>query len=210
MNELDAPVRSLLKRIAGPAALATPDLSAIGGALSDLASDTDYTGRWVARLSDQSSADRGSLEIHAPTTGPRLMLVHRPKGGMSAVHDHGTWVAIATISGMESHRRYRSIGERAAPGLELVESVELAAAQATTLLPPDDIHDHGHIVGRGEPAYVLILTGDDQQRFTRNEWDLATGRHRILRPGERGRWLATDPIPTSSEPNAADDEAVPV
>ena len=31
------------------------------------------------------------------------------------------------------------------------------------------------------------MTGDDQTRFRRNEWDLATGRHRILEPGDGGR-----------------------
>ena len=39
------------------------------------------------------------------------------------------------------------------------------------------------------------MTGDDQSLFTRNEWDLATGRHRVLEPGDRGRWLATQPWP---------------
>ena len=62
-------------------------------------------------------------------------------------------------------------------------------------MPPDDIHDHGHLVGNGTPAYVLILTGDDQTRFERHEWDPATGRHRVLPPGELGRWLASDPWP---------------
>ena len=66
---------------------------------------------------------------------------------------------------------------------------------SATLLPPDDLHDHGHLAGQGEPAHVLIMTGDDQSLFTRNEWDLATGRHRVLEPGDRGRWLATQPWP---------------
>ena len=198
MNEPDAPVRSLLEQIAGPAALDTPDLAAIGVALGELATDTDYMARWITRLAARPEDERGSLAIHAPERGPRLMMVHRPKGGMSAAHDHGTWVAIAAIVGVETHRRYRSVGERAGPGLEVVETLELAPTHTTTLLPPDDIHDHGHVVGRGDPAHILILTGDDQRRFTRNEWDVATGRHRVLRPGEQGRWLASEPMPASS------------
>ena len=63
------------------------------------------------------------------------------------------------------------------------------------MLPPDDIHDHGHLVGHGAPAYILVLAGADQNRLTRNEWDLATGRHRILRPGDEGRFLASQPMP---------------
>ena len=45
------------------------------------------------------------------------------------------------------------------------------------------------------PAHVLVLTGDDQRRFERNEWDPVTGRHRVLQAGDLGRWLASDPWP---------------
>jgi len=209
VNQPDSPVRSLLEQIAAPAALDTPDLAAIGVALSELATDTDYMARWISRITAGPEGERGSVAIHAPERGPRLMMVHRPKGGMSAAHDHGTWVAIASIVGIETHRRYRSVGERAGPGLEVVEALELAPMHTTTLLPPDDIHDHGHVVGRGEPAHILILTGDDQRRFTRNEWDVATGRHRILRPGEQGRWLASEPMPPGGPDVDVADEAVP-
>jgi predicted metal-dependent enzyme (double-stranded beta helix superfamily) len=125
-----------------------------------------------------------------------LTLVHRPEGAMSAVHSHGTWVAISPIVGVETHRRWRVIRDAdRTPRLELAEDRALAGAEVATLLPPDDVHDHGHLVGRGAPAYVLILLGDDQTRFEREEWDVATGRHRILRPGDGGRWLATEPFP---------------
>ena len=96
-----APVRALFERIAGPAAAPPPDLAAIGAALVDLASDLDYLAPWVARLGDES----GSLPIHAPARGPRLMIVHRREGQMGAVHDHATWVAISPIVGLETHRR---------------------------------------------------------------------------------------------------------
>ena len=188
---LDGPVRTLFEQIAGPAAVGTPDLAAIGAGLIALATDLDYLARWVERLGDQS----GALGIHAPTRGPRLMIVHRREGQMGAVHDHATWVAIATIVGLETHRRYRVMGEGSAAHPELAETLSLGPSQGATLLPPDDLHDHGHLAGHGAPAYVLIMTGDDQTRFTRNEWDLATGRHRILRPGDAGRWLASQPMP---------------
>lgn len=186
-DALDRPLRALFDRIAGPAARETPDLTAIGDALVELASDLDYVTRWVERLGPEG----GSLPIHAPARGPRLMIVHRPVGGMSAVHDHSTWVAITPIAGLETHRRYRrpAAGSTALP--ELAETLSLDPTLAATLLPPDDIHDHGHLVGHGEAAHVLIMTGDDQRRYTRNEWDLASGQHRVLRPGEGGRWLAS-------------------
>ena len=186
----DEPIRTLFERIAAPAAAATPDLGAIGAALVDLATDHDYMRRWIDRL-----AEPGGLAIHAPSRGPRLMLVHRPRDGMSAAHDHGTWVALAPITGIETHRRYRRSEEPAQGRLELVERLDLGPPEVVTLLPPDDIHDHGHLGGDGPSAYVLIMTGDDQNRFTRHEWDVTTGRHRVLVPGERGRWLASEPMP---------------
>ncbi len=189
---LDGPVRNLFERIAAPARSATPDLEAIGVALGAFAADTDYLSSWVERLGDTA----GALPIHAPERGPRLMIVHRREGQMSAVHDHGTWVAVSPIVGLETHRRWRVVREDgSAPRVELAEDRALAGAEIATMLPPDDVHDHGHLVGRGTPAHVLILLGDDQTRFTRNEWDLATGRHRVLVPGDGGRWLASEPFP---------------
>lgn len=219
MTTLDDPIRTLLERVAAQAppaasvtptaaglgAVPSPDLVAIGVALAEFATDLDYLAPWVSRL-----GGAGGLAIHAPAHGPRLLLVHRPEGGMSAVHDHGTWVALATIAGLETHRRYRRVDDgNGGPRPELVEEVALAAAQVTTLLPPDDIHDHGHLLGRGQPAHILVLTGDDQQLFTRTEWDLATGRRRTLRPGAPGRWLATDPFPEPEDAVGRDDGSRP-
>ena len=187
----EAPVRALFERIAGPAAATPPDLAAIGSALVDLARDLDYLAPLVARLGDQS----GALPIHAPKRGPRLMIVHRREGQMGAIHDHATWVAISPIVGLETHRRYRIVGEGSAARPVVAEARHLQPSDVATLLPPEDLHDHGHLAGQGDPAYVLIMTGDDQRLFSRNEWDLATGRHRILEPGDGGRWLDSQPMP---------------
>ena len=189
---VDGPVRTLFERIAGPAAGTPPDMPAIGAALVDLAGDLDYVSRWVTALGDES----GGLPIHAPERGPRLMIVHRGEGQMGAVHDHATWVAITPIVGLETHRRYRIAGDGSDRSrIEVAEALALRPSDAATLLPPDDIHDHGHLAGHGQAAHVLIMTGDDQALFVRNEWDLASGRHRILQPGDRGRWLANQPWP---------------
>ena len=188
---LDAPVRALFERIAAATTGTAPDLAAIGAALVELAADRDYLAPLVSEIGDRA----GPLRIHAPARGPRLMLVHRPEGRMSAVHDHGTWVAISPVRGLETHRRYRVRGNGDAARLEAVETRHLAPADAVTLLPPDDLHDHGHLGGHGLPAHVLILTGDDQLRYPRTEWDLATGRHRVLAPGDLGRWNGVDPWP---------------
>jgi predicted metal-dependent enzyme (double-stranded beta helix superfamily) len=190
VEHADAPVRQLLEAIAGPASLDRPDLAAIGDALVELAADTTYLARWIDELGDTS----GMVRLHAPERGPRLMLVHRLEGQMGAVHDHGVWVALATVTGLETHRRYRRPAARDEVPT-MVEETLVAPRESVTLLPPDDIHDHGHVLGRGEPAYCLILTGDDQRRYERTEWDLVTGRSRVLRPGDGGSWLATEGVP---------------
>jgi len=155
---------------------------------STLSDDPRYLSAWVERLGDRS----GGLPMVAPARGPRLTLVHRLEGQMGAVHDHGVWIVAGGIQGLETHRRYRVSDGR----LAVAEERTLAPTDVATLLPPDDLHDHGHVAGVGEPAYILILAGDDQRRYRRNEWDPATGRHRVLEPGDPGRWLASEPMPT--------------
>jgi predicted metal-dependent enzyme (double-stranded beta helix superfamily) len=194
LRTLDPPLQALFDRVAGLSGGDAPDLAEIGAALVGLAADVDYLAPWIARLGGRS----GSLPIHAPARGPRLMLVHRSEGQMSAIHDHGTWVAISPIVGTETHRRWRVLRDVGAPRVEVAEDRRLAARDVATLLPPDDVHDHGHLVGQGAPAHVLILLGDDQTQFTRNEWDATTGRHRVLLPGDGGRWLASERFPRHS------------
>jgi predicted metal-dependent enzyme (double-stranded beta helix superfamily) len=192
---LDEPVRRFFEQIARPASTGSaPDLAAIGAALVELAADADYWTQWMRRLDDSP----GSLWVHAPQLGPRLSLVHRPEGQLSAVHDHGTWVAVAPVAGVEAHRRYAWDPSRPTTLPHLVDVRALNASDVLTMLPPDDVHDHGHLAGQGTPAHVLILTGDDQRRYTRHEWDLPTGRHRLLAPGVSGRWLASEPMPAGS------------
>jgi predicted metal-dependent enzyme (double-stranded beta helix superfamily) len=188
---LDAPVRTFFEQVSIADRPGSPDLDALGAALVALATDLDYVTRWVERMGDAN----GGMPIHAPARGPRLSIVHRPEGEMGAIHDHGTWVAISPIVGLETHRRYRITGKGTSARPEVAETLFLEPSQIATLLPPDDVHDHGHLSGHGSPAYVLIMTGDDQTQFTRNEWDLATGRHRLLLPGDGGRWLASQPMP---------------
>ena len=178
LDGVDGPVRRFFERIAGPAAATTPDLEAIGAAIVDLATDADYGPALMRRLGE---APR-SLLIHGRPNGPRLSIVRRPEGQMSALHDHGTWVAISPIAGQEAHRRYAVDGAPSAGLPRLVEVRALEPANMPTLMPPNDVHDHGHMAGQGIPAYVLIATGADQTQFVRNEWDLVTGRHRLLRP----------------------------
>jgi predicted metal-dependent enzyme (double-stranded beta helix superfamily) len=191
LRQLDGPVRELFESIEPHAGLEAPDLPAIAQSLIELARDHDYLAPAIARLGDMS----GAMPLHVPERGPRLFLVHRRSGQMSAVHDHRVWVALATVSGVERHRRWRPVDAADLARIEAVEDQSVAPAACVTLLPPDDIHDHGQRLGVGSAAYVLILLGDDQFRYRRTEWEPETGRRRALEPGVASRWLASDPFP---------------
>ena len=187
---LDSPLRALFEVVAEADTPGSPDLAAIGRAMVALARDHDYLLPRVTELGDTS----GMIRLHVPERGPRLMLVHRREGQVSAIHDHGCWVALAPIVGVETHRLYRVVGSGEQARLEQISEQAVRQGDSATIVPPNDLHDHGHLVGSGDAAYVLIMTGDDQNRFVRQEWDLATGRHKVLGVGERGRWVSSEPF----------------
>lgn len=189
---LDGPIRSFFERLEPlvpptPAPSTAPDMDRVARLLVELSRDTDYFAHHIA-----AAPENGSYPIHTPQRGPRLMLVHRPHGVMGAVHSHSVWVAIVPITGTETHRLYE-VAERRADGhaeITLADERQLhaRAGDYATLTPPDDIHAHGHVTGVGDPAYVLILAGDDQMRFERQEYDLKNGTWRTLAPGDGGHW----------------------
>lgn len=187
---LDGPLRALFETVAAANQPDGPDLAAIGAAMVSLARDHDYLLPRITELGTGS----GVLRLHAPERGPRLMLVHRTEGQMSAIHDHGCWVALAPVVGVETHRRYRVVGSGEQARLERISEQAVRHGDSATILPPDDLHDHGNLLGTGDAAYVLIMTGDDQNRFVRQEWDLATGQHKVLDIGVRGRWVSSEPF----------------
>ena len=189
---LDAPVRALFERVARAVDGDAPDLPAIAAAMIELGTDHDFLAPKVRAFGDRP----GSVGLHVPDRGPRLTLVHRGEGQMGAIHDHGCWVALAAVTGIETHRHFRaSATATQLARLELVTDRAIAPGEAVTMLEGDDIHAHGHVTGRGEAAYVLIMTGDDQRLYRRHEWDAATGRVRVLEPGDGGRWLESEPFP---------------
>ena len=190
-NDLDAPVRELLERIAPHTDLASPGLTELGMALAAAAADHDYLAPRISAW----EPGRPIVPLHVPERGPRINLVHRETGQMGAVHDHAVWVVLAPISGIESHRQWQPRDPEEPARLELLSDGGIAAPGYVAMQPPHDIHDHGHRLGVGDAAYLLIMTGDDQFAYRRNEWDPDTGRHRVLEPGDRGRWLSTEPWP---------------
>lgn len=69
--------------------------------------------------------------------------------------------------------------------LTLADERGLQGGDVATLVPPHDVHNHGHVTGTGASPYSLILLGDNMLLFEREEYDperdVAAARAR--RPG---------------------------
>ena len=118
------------------------------------------------------------------------MLVHRPEGVMAYTHSHQCWVALAPVSGVETHQRWHAVRhENGQAELSLADERALRRGDVATLVPPHDVHNHGHVTGTGTgpSPYSLILLGDNLLAFEREEYDPQRGTWRTLAPGDPGR-----------------------
>jgi hypothetical protein len=161
------------------------EMDQVGRLLVELADDEEFFGPLIAQI---PSGAPGSRWLIRPERGPRLVLVHRPDGVMGYTHSHRCWVGIAPVRGVETHQRWDAIrraGGRAE--LRLTDERALTRGDAATLVPPRDVHNHGHVPGSGPSPYSLILLGDDMLRFEREEYDPGRGTWRALAPGDPGR-----------------------
>jgi predicted metal-dependent enzyme (double-stranded beta helix superfamily) len=160
-------------------------MSRVGQLLAGLAAETDFLGPLLAMLPEQESAGHWLVR---PERGPRLVLFHRPEGVMACTHSHHCWVGIAPVRGVETHQRWQAVRhEDGHADLRLVEEQALRPGDVATLVPPQDVHNHGHVVGTGPAPYSLILLGDDMLRFEREEYDQEHRTWRELAPGDPGR-----------------------
>ena len=69
---------------------------------------------------------------------------------MGYTHSHRCWVGIAPIRGVETHQRWDAVrhpGGRAE--LHLTDEHALHRGDVATLVPPRDVHNHGHVAGSG-------------------------------------------------------------
>jgi predicted metal-dependent enzyme (double-stranded beta helix superfamily) len=179
------PVRQLMARLNESPPGGAPGMEEVGRLLLQLAADEEYFAPLIARM------PAGSPGVHwlaKPERGPRLVLVHRPEGVMAYTHSHRCWVAIAPVRGVETHQRWNAVrraGGRAE--LSLADERALRRGDVVTLVPPDDVHNHGHVPGTGPSPYSLILLGDDMLLFEREEYDPDLGTWRGLAPGDPGR-----------------------
>ena len=179
------PIRRFLEQLDGLRSAAGPDMEEVGRLLVELASDEDFFDPLIAELPSAEPCDRWLVR---PERGPRLVLVHRPEGMMGYTHSHRCWVGIAPVRGVETHQRWdavRHAGGRAELSLE--DERALVHGEVATLVPPRDVHNHGHVAGSGPTPYSLILLGDDMLLYDREEYDPEQGTWRALPPGDPGR-----------------------
>jgi hypothetical protein len=62
-----------------------------------------------------------------------------------------------------------------------------------TLVPPHDVHNHGHVLGAGHSPYSLILLNDDMLLFEGEECDPERGCGAALHPVTRAGRTADQP-----------------
>jgi hypothetical protein len=182
---LPGPLRLFADRLDEVRSAEILDLDQVGRVLAELAADEEFFSPLIAQLPVGSPGNRWLIR---PARGPRLVLVHRPEGLMGYTHSHRCWVAIAPVRGVETHQRWdaaRQPGGRAE--LRLAEERALVRGDVATLVPPRDVHNHGHVAGSGPSPYSLILLGDDMLLFEREEYDPERGTWRALAPGDPGR-----------------------
>jgi predicted metal-dependent enzyme (double-stranded beta helix superfamily) len=180
-----SPLRRFLAQLDELRSGQVPDMGEVGRLLAELAADEGY----FAPLIEQMPADSPGVHwLARPARGPRLVLVHRPEGVMAYTHSHQCWVAVAPVQGVETHQRWNAVrhdGGRAE--LTLADERALRGGDVVTLIPPDDVHNHGHVAGTGPSPYSLILLGDEMLLFERQEYDPELGTWRALPPGDPGR-----------------------
>jgi predicted metal-dependent enzyme (double-stranded beta helix superfamily) len=180
-----APLRQFLAQLDELRSGDIPDMDKVGRLLAELATDEEYFAPLIAQIPAESP---GVHWLAKPERGSRLVLVHRPEGVMAYTHSHRCWVAIAPVRGVETHQHWNAVrlpGGRAE--LSLADEQTMHRGDAVTLVPPDDVHNHGHVLGTGPSPYSLILLGDDMLLFEREEYDPELGTWRGLAAGDPGR-----------------------
>ena len=161
------------------------DMDQVGRLLVELAADEEFFAPLIAEL---PSASPGNHWLIRPERGPRLVLFHRPEGVMACTHSHHCWVGIAPVRGVETHQRWDAIRYKDGRAeLRLADERALVPGDVVTLVPPRDVHNHGHVTGTGPSPYSLILLGNDMLLFERQEYDPERGTWRALAPGDPGR-----------------------
>jgi hypothetical protein len=107
---------------------------------------------------------------------------------MAYTNSHRCWVALGPVRGVETHQRWGHGSPSRRPGrAALADERALRPGDVATPVPPDDVHNHGHVAGSGPSPYSLILLSDDMLMFEREEYDPGKGTWHKLAHGDPGR-----------------------
>jgi predicted metal-dependent enzyme (double-stranded beta helix superfamily) len=182
---LPSPLRRFLAGLDEECFGGVPDMDEVGRLLVELAADEEFFAPLIGQIPVAAPGDRWLIK---PERGPRLVLVHRPEGVMGYTHSHRCWVGIAPVRGVETHQRWDAVRhDHGRAELHLADERAMARGDVATLVPPGDVHNHGHVAGSGPSPYSLILLGDDMLLFDREEYDPEQGTWQALAPGDPGR-----------------------
>ncbi len=182
---LPSPLRRFLAGLDEQRSGGVPDMNEVGRLLVELAADEEFFAPLIDQIPVAAPGDRWLIK---PDRGPRLVLVHRPEGVMGYTHSHRCWVGIAPVRGVETHQRWDAVRrDHGRAELHLADERAMVRGDVATLVPPGDVHNHGHVVGSGPSPYSLILLGDDMLLFEREEYDPDQGTWQALPPGDPGR-----------------------
>jgi hypothetical protein len=182
---LPSPLRRFVSGLDEQRSGGVPDMDDVGRLLAELAADEEFFAPLIDELPASAPGDRWLIK---PERGPRLVLVHRPEGVMGYTHSHHCWVGIAPVRGVETHQRWDAVRYKDGRAeLRLADERALVRGDVATLVPPRDVHNHGHVVGSGPSPYSLILLGNDMLLFERAEYDPEQGTWQALAPGDPGR-----------------------
>jgi hypothetical protein len=89
---------------------------------------------------------------------------------------------------VETHQRWDAVRHDGGPAeLSLADERALVRGDSATLVPPRDVHNHGHVAGSGPSPYSLILLADNMLLFDWEEYDHERGTWQALGPGDPGR-----------------------
>lgn len=182
---LAGPLRNLADQLATLRSQDPVDMDRVGQLLVELTADKEFFSPLIAEMPAAVQGDRWLIR---PEHGPRLVLLHRPEGVMGYPHSHRCWVAITPVRGVETHQQWDAVRRQDGRAeVHLADKRALVHGDVATLVPPRDVHNHGHVVGSGPSPYSLILLGDDMLQFDREEYDVERGMWRTLVAGDPGR-----------------------
>lgn len=128
---------------------------------------------------------RRSEVLYTDDTGLTLVRSRFDPDEPTPVHSHSTWGVVGVYAGRDRHQTWKRLDPGTGAGyaeLELLEEQVLVPGDVELIPhPPQDIHAQQ---GDGEPAYELVLFGQNAMVIPRLIFDPAQQHAREVIPGQ--------------------------